>query len=49
MKVDVYLLIFKKTNKFILAPEILIKYPNDFSDPILKSAANFAYPCQIPS
>ncbi|CAF0811124.1 unnamed protein product [Rotaria sordida] len=30
-------------------PAILIQYPNDFSDPILKTAANFAYPCKIPS
>ncbi|UJR36733.1 hypothetical protein I4U23_029448 [Adineta vaga] len=29
-------------------PEILVKYPDDFSDPILKTAANFAYPCKIP-
>ncbi|CAF4053363.1 unnamed protein product [Rotaria sp. Silwood2] len=34
---------------FLSAPAILIQYPNDFSDQILKTAANFAYPCQIPS
>ncbi|CAF5139323.1 unnamed protein product [Rotaria sp. Silwood1] len=30
-------------------PEILIKYPNDFSDDSLKNVTNFAYPCKIPS
>jgi hypothetical protein len=29
------------------APEILIKYPDDFSDQILKTAASFAYPYRI--
>ncbi|CAF4634372.1 unnamed protein product [Rotaria sp. Silwood1] len=29
-------------------PAILIQYPNDFSDHILKTAANFAYPYQVP-
>ena len=32
-----------------LAPAILIQYPSDFSDEILKTAGNFAYPCPIPS
>ncbi|CAF3083172.1 unnamed protein product [Rotaria socialis] len=28
-------------------PAILIQYPDDFSDQILKTAANFVYPCRI--
>jgi len=32
-----------------LAPEILIQYPENYSDQILKTAANFAYPCRIHS
>ncbi len=31
-----------------LDPEILLKYPIDFSDDLLKTATNFAYPCKIP-
>jgi len=30
------------------APETSIKYPNDFSDDILKTATSFAYPCETP-
>ncbi|CAF1216909.1 unnamed protein product [Adineta ricciae] len=43
---EVFLEIHEPINKE--PPEILVKYPDDFSDPILKTAANFAYPCQIP-
>ncbi|CAF1302810.1 unnamed protein product [Adineta steineri] len=30
-------------------PEVSIKYPNDCSEEILKTATNFAYPCKIPA
>ncbi|CAF3909211.1 unnamed protein product [Adineta steineri] len=43
---EVFLEIQQPINKE--PPEILIKYPDDFSDQILKTAANFAYPCQMP-
>ena len=33
---------------FSSAPEILIKYPDDFDDQILKTAPKFAYPYAIP-
>ncbi|CAF5142103.1 unnamed protein product [Rotaria magnacalcarata] len=28
-------------------PAILIQYPDDFSDQILKTVASFVYPCRI--
>jgi hypothetical protein len=42
------LLILHSNFSIFLASEILIKYPTDFSDDVLKSATNFAYPCKIP-